>query len=39
MCARLVRDLMTLSLKDEGHRNCSGHRGWCYISRFSVNRL
>ena len=29
MWARLVRDMITLSLEDEGHRNCSGHRGWC----------
>ena len=29
MWARIVRDLMTLSLEEEGYMSCSGHRGWC----------
>ena len=28
MWSCLVRDLMTMSLGDEGAQNCSGHRGW-----------
>ena len=29
MWTRSVREIMTLYFYDEGHRNCSGHKGWC----------
>ena len=42
MWSRLLTDMMTLSLEEEGYRSCSGHRGWfelVFVDRSGLVRV